>query len=270
MPNILLFLIDATLYFVLAALFWPGGKVCCRPAMWHRLLALLPLLLHIYLLQATVLPAAGGVSLGFATSFSAMAALTVFFYALASWHYPLGGLQGFVLAFGGFALVLHAGLPAARPMAHGADPLFVLHLLVAFAAYGFFTIASLHAGLIWLAEKYLHRPVPPKLVADLPPLLTLEKLLFRMIEAGFLLLTLTLITGFLFAEAIFGYPLPWNHMTVFGLLSWLIYFALLVGRRRYGWRGRHAIHWAVAGFVLLMLSYFGVSFVHEIILGRGA
>jgi hypothetical protein len=105
---------------------------------------------------------------------------------------------------------------------------------VAFAAYGFFMIATLHAILIRLAEKHLHRPVPPKLVADLPPLLTLETLLFRMIEAGFLLLTLTLITGVLFAEAIFGKPLPWNHMTVFGFLSWLIYFALLLGRRLQG------------------------------------
>lgn len=268
MPNLLLFLIDAALYFVLAALFWPGGKVCCRPAAWHRLLTLLPLLLHFHLLQASLVPDTGGISLGFATSLSAMAALTVLFYAMASWFHPIGGLQGFVLAFGGVAVLLHALLPAATPMAHSAEPLFAVHLLMAFTAYGFFTIATLHAVLIWLAEKHLHRPVPPKLVADLPPLLTLEKLLFSMIEAGFLLLTLTLITGVLFAEAIFGQPLPWNHMTVFGLMSWLIYCALLLGRRLSGWRGRKAIHWAVAGFVALLLSYFGVIFVHEIILGR--
>lgn len=268
MPNLLLFLIDAAMYFALAALFWPGGKICCRPALWQRFLVLAPLFLHLHLLQISSMPEVGSISLGFGVSFSAMAVLTVLFYALASWYYPIGGLQGFVLAFGGVAVLMHAFLPAASPMAHSAEPLFALHLLVAFAAYGFFMIATLHAILIWLAEKHLHRPVPPKLVADLPPLLTLETLLFRMIEAGFLLLTLTLITGVLFAEAIFGKALPWNHMTVFGFLSWLIYFALLLGRRMLGWRGRKAIHWAVAGFVALMLSYFGVTFVHEIILGR--
>ena len=81
-------------------------------------------------------------------------------------------------------------------------------------------------------------------------------------------LVLGLITGLLFSESIFGRPLMFNHMTVFGILSWLVYCALLVGRRLKGWRGRKAIHWAVAGFVALMLSYFGVSFVHEIVLGH--
>jgi ABC-type uncharacterized transport system permease subunit len=199
-----------------------------------------------------------------------MAALTVLFYALASWHYPIGGLQGFVLAFGGAAVALHAAMPAAKPMLHSAEPMYGVHLLMAFTAYGLFAIATLHAVLFSMAEKHLHRPVPPKLVAALPPLLTLEKLLFRMIEAGFILLTLTLLTGILFSESIFGRALPWSHMTIFGLMSWVIYFALLVGRRLRGWRGRKAIHWAVAGFVALMLSYFGVTFVHEIILGRGA
>lgn len=268
MPHLPLFLIDALIYIGLAALFWPGGQVCCRPAWWHRLLVLLPLSLHLYLLHGSVLPVSGGLSLGFSTSLSAMAGLAVLFYALASWFYPIGGLQGFVLAFAGVAVALHAVMPTAMPMAHGAEPLFALHLLMAFTAYGLFAIATLHAVLISLADKHLHRPVPPRLVADLPPLLTLERLLFRMIEAGFVLLTLTLITGVFFAESIFGKALPWNHMTVFGLISWLVYGALLVGRGLRGWRGRKAIHWAVAGFIALMLSYFGVTFVHEVILGR--
>ncbi len=268
MPNLPFFLLDALIYLGLAAMFWPGGKVCCKPALWHRALTLVPLALHLYLLQASLLPAVGGISLGFAVSLSAMAALTVLFYAMASWFYPIDGMQGFVLAFAGVAVALHAAMPAATPMAHGAQPMYAMHLLMAFTAYGLFGIATLHAVLISLAEKHLHRPVPPRLVAGLPPLLTLERLLFRMIEAGFILLTLTLLTGVLFSEKIFGKPLVFNHMTVLGIISWLIYCALLVGRRVNGWRGRKAIHWAVAGFVALMLSYFGVTFVHEIILGR--
>jgi ABC-type uncharacterized transport system permease subunit len=268
MPNLSLFLLDALIYLGLAALFWPGGKACCRPAAWHRALVLVPLLLHLYLLQASLLPPGSGINLGFASSLSAMAALTVLFYAMAAWFHPIGGLQGFVLAFAGLAVALHAALPGGKPMAHGAETMYLLHLLMAFTAYGLFGIATLHAVLISLAERHLHRPVPPSLVADLPPLLTLERLLFRMIEAGFTLLTLTLLTGVLFSESIFGKPFVFNHMTVFGVISWLVYCALLLGRRMQGWRGRKAIHWAVAGFVALMLSYFGVIFVHEIILGR--
>lgn len=268
MPNLFLFILDAALYFVMASIFWPGGRYCCRPSAQHRLWALLPLVLHLALLQASLLPAGGGISLGFSTSLSAMAALTVMFYAAAAWLYPIGGLQGFVLAFAGVAVGLQGLMPAANPVAHGVEPLFALHLLMAFAAYGFFAIATLHAILMALAEKHLHRPVPPKLVADLPPLLTLETLLFRMLEVGFVILTLTLVTGGLFAEALFGRPLPMNHMTVFGLISWLIYFGLMMGRRIYGWRGRKAIYGALAGFASLMLAYFGVAFVLEVILRR--
>ncbi len=268
MPNLFLHLLDAAFYFVMAAVFWPGGKLCCRLTATHRLLALLPLVLHLYLLYTRMLPESGGLSLGFATSLSAMAALTVLFYAVAAWRYPIGGLQGFVLAFAGLAVGLAGVMPPALPVAHGIEPMFLLHLLMAFAAYGFFAIATFHAVLIALAEKHLHRPVPPRMVADLPPLLTLETLLFSMLELGFVILTLTLITGGLFAEALFGRPLPMNHMTVFGLISWLIYFSLMMGRRVYGWRGRKAIYGALAGFVSLMLSYFGVAFVLEILLRR--
>ena len=82
------------------------------------------------------------------------------------------------------------------------------------------------------------------------------------------LLTLTLLTGVFFAEEIFGKALPFNHKTVFGVTSWLIFAALLLGRRVYGWRGRTAISWTLAGFMSLMLAYVGVKFVLEVILGR--
>jgi ABC-type uncharacterized transport system permease subunit len=89
-----------------------------------------------------------------------------------------------------------------------------------------------------------------------------------MIQAGFVLLTLTLASGILFSEEIFGKALPWNHKTVFGIASWLIFAALLLGRHLYGWRGRTAIHWTLAGFISLMLAYVGVKFVLEVVLGR--
>jgi ABC-type uncharacterized transport system permease subunit len=82
------------------------------------------------------------------------------------------------------------------------------------------------------------------------------------------LLTLTLATGVLFSEEIFGKALRFNHKTVFAILSWLIFGGLLVGRWRYGWRGRKALRWTLAGFVALLLAYVGSRFVLEVILGR--
>lgn len=267
MPAPWLFALDAAVYFALSSMFWPGRAACCKPTPLTRLLPLLPLVLHLLLIGQDVL-GPDSVRLGFASSLSAVAAVTVLAYSGAAWRYPLGSLQGFVLLFAGLAVGLHGLMNDSVPIAHSNQPLFRLHLAMAFAAYSLFTIAALHAGLIALAEKHLHRAVPPKLVADLPPLLTLEKLLFRMIEIGFALLTLTLLTGILFSEEIFGRAFPFTHKTVFGIASWLIFGALLAGRRKYGWRGRTAIIWTLAGFITLLLAYVGVKFVLEVLLHR--
>ena len=100
------------------------------------------------------------------------------------------------------------------------------------------------------------------------PLLTLERFLFRLIAVGFLLLTLTLASGMLFTEQLFGKPLVFNHKSVFSVLGWLTFGALLLGRWRYGWRGRVALRWIIAGTVFVFLAYLGSKFVLEVLLGR--
>ena len=102
----------------------------------------------------------------------------------------------------------------------------------------------------------------------LPPLLTMERLLFQMLAAGFVLLTLTLASGIMFSEEIFGQAMRFDHKTVFGLLAWLIFAALLLGRLVYGWRGRAALNGTFAGFAALLLAYVGSRFVVEVVLGR--
>ena len=104
--------------------------------------------------------------------------------------------------------------------------------------------------------------------AALPPLLTLERFLFRLVAAGFVLLTLTLASGMLFSEQIFGKPVTFTHKTVFSVLGWLTFGALLWGRWRYGWRGRVALRWIIAGTVFVFLAYLGSKFVLEVLLGR--
>jgi ABC-type uncharacterized transport system permease subunit len=93
-------------------------------------------------------------------------------------------------------------------------------------------------------------------------------LLFRMIGAAFVFLTLTLITGIAFSETLFGRALRLDHKTVFAVLSWLTFGLLLAGRWRYGWRGRTALRWTLTGFVMLLLAYVGSRFVLEVLLGR--
>jgi ABC-type uncharacterized transport system permease subunit len=118
------------------------------------------------------------------------------------------------------------------------------------------------------AERSLHQKTSLIKLPDFPPIMTMETLLFRIIGLGFVLLTFTLISGMLFSEQIFHQALKLNHKNIFTIISWLIFGSLLLGRERYGWRGRTAIRWTLTGFVVLLLAYVGSKFVLEVLLGR--
>ena len=100
--------------------------------------------------------------------------------------------------------------------------------------------------------------------------LTMERLTFRFVTAGFVLLTATLLAGWLFGETLYGHAWKWEHKTVFSLLAWLVFATLLLGRSRFGWRGRSAVRVLYAGTALLLLAYVGSRFVMEVVLGRAA
>ena len=98
----------------------------------------------------------------------------------------------------------------------------------------------------------------------------MERLLFRLIGLGFLLLTLTVISGVFFSEQLFGIPFRWEHKTIFTMLSWLLFGTLLAGRHWRGWRGKTALSFTLIGFAALLLAYVGSRFVLEVVLHRGA
>jgi ABC-type uncharacterized transport system permease subunit len=148
------------------------------------------------------------------------------------------------------------------------DPLFIAHITIAMLAYSLLTFAALHAIFMAAAERALHKKTSLLNLAKFPPLMTMESLLFKTISLGFVLLTFTLVSGMLFSEQIFHQALKFNHKNIFTIISWLIFGSLLVGRARYGWRGRTAIRWTLIGFVVLMLAYLGSKFVLEVLLNR--
>jgi ABC-type uncharacterized transport system permease subunit len=163
-----------------------------------------------------------------------------------------------------------AGLPALLPSAHhlsvASQPWAALHIAVAFVAYALLIVAALQALVLTGLERRLHRGLPEPGSA-MPPLLTLERFLFRLLGAGYVLLTLTLLSGVFFSEQLFGKPASYSNKIVFSVLSWLVFGALLYGRRRYGWRGRIALNWILAGSALLLLAYFGTKLLPESTLG---
>ena len=210
----------------------------------------------------------GGMHFSFGYALSLMLWLAVLIYWLESFRSRMDGLQPMVLPLAAVCSLLPALFPQAHLVAHASAWGFRLHFIAAMLAYSLFTLSALHAVFMGFAERKLHQRSLTKSLASLPPILTMEALLFRMIVIAFALLTLALGSGALFSETIFGKPLVLDHKTLFAFVSWGIFAALLIGRRAYGWRGRIALRWTLAGFMVLLLAYIGSRFVVEIILGR--
>ena len=117
-------------------------------------------------------------------------------------------------------------------------------------------------------DRRLHADHLQQIDENLPPLLVIEKLLFKLMGVAFLLLTITMISGIFFSEALFGKAFETTHKTVFAMMSWFIFGGLLLGHWKLGWRGSIAVRWTLIGFVMLLLSYVGSKFVLEIMLKR--
>ncbi len=285
MSNILLYAVTSILYAALGLYFWrtrwTGGGEAARASegvglvSWERVAILAPFLLHTYLLYTSLI-AAAELRFGFSQALSVTLWLTVLIYWVESLIYDVKGMHALVLPLAAVCALLPAFFYGAEMPGYTRTFAFRIHLLVAMLAYSLFTIAALHATLMTVLERRLHGGkhalTPGESLtgpwASLPPLMTLEKLLFRILTLGFVLLTLTLASGFVFSEELFGQAARFNHKTVFGILSWIIFAALLIGRYAWGWRGRAALRWTLAGFIALVLAYVGSMFVLEVILGR--
>ncbi|MEQ1534674.1 MAG: cytochrome c biogenesis protein CcsA [Burkholderiaceae bacterium] len=208
---------------------------------------------------------------GFAPALSVTAWLGLTVYAVESYMYPK--LKAvWVFAAIGAAAVLLAMLFPGQALHSAASKWLPVHWALGLASYGLFTAAVAHAWLMMRAESQMRlSPSTMSATSSGLPLLTLERLTFRFVTAGFVLLTATLLAGWLFSESLYGAGKvwKWDHKTIFSVLSWLSFAVLIVGRAQFGWRGRTAVRVLYVGSGLLLLAYVGSRFVLEVFLGRG-
>jgi ABC-type uncharacterized transport system permease subunit len=210
-----------------------------------------------------------GARLGFGPVLSVTVWLVVAVYAVESRLVPLPAVRQWLGLAGVGAVLVAALFPGEPRVLH--SPLAPLHFVLGVGSYGLFAVAVLHAVLLDAAERRL-RPAaaggartPPAAGSFGMPLLQLERITFRFVEAGFSVLTATLVLGFVSLD-----QWRWgDHKAVFSLLAWGVFAHLLLGRRLRGWRGRKATRWLYAGAALLLLAYAGSRFVLEVLLGRG-
>ncbi|SNS22476.1 ABC-type uncharacterized transport system, permease component [Noviherbaspirillum humi] len=264
-----------TIFFIMAALLY---AVCAfLPARFKTAISLgtaFGWLLHGAALGADVI-VPGAVRIGFAVVLSATLWVSVAAYWLENRNFSLDGLRVLVLPCAALAVLLPAIFPGSVVPLSAKSSLFPWHIAIAILAYSSLTIAAFHAVLMALQESRLHgRQGAGKdswldaAIDRLPALLTMEKLLFRLIGFGFFLLSLTVLSGIVFSEQLFGIPFQWDHKTVFTLLSWALFGLLLAGRYLRGWRGKTALSFTLSGFATLLLAYVGSRFVLEVVLHR--
>lgn len=217
-----------------------------------------------------------GFVFGFAQDLSLIAWVGLAFYWFQSWFLPISSLRWMALVFALICSLLPCIFPGTllSPKAV-SDPWFKGHFVVATVSVGLLSLAAMHAMLMSIQDRALHRRlaiVPNSRAAhwleDLPPLMTMESLLFNLLYVGFALLSLTVFSGLLFSQTFFGKPLVFDHKTIFALVSWFLFAGLLIARWRVGLRGRTAIRWVLSAYTALLLAYVGSRFVVEVILGR--
>ena len=208
------------------------------------------------------------VRFGFAPALSVTAWLIATSYAVESHVFPQLPARWALSAMGAATLLLAWMFPG-KALPVTASVWLPVHLAVAISCYGLFGVAVVHAWFMTRAEARMRQGFDTH--SGLP-LLTLERLTYRFVAAGFVLLSATLVVGYWFGDLVYGndHAWRWDHKTVFSMLAWLTFATLLLGRARFGWRGRRAVGVLYTGAVFLFLAYVGSRFVIEVILGRSA
>jgi len=203
---------------------------------------------------------------GFAPALSMTAWLVGLVYAIEGHVYPNFQKPWATSALGSASVLLALIFPGAVLHAN-ASPWLPLHFVLGISSYGLFGIAVVHAWLMTRAEARIRSAGDAQTGM---PILTMERLTFRFVTVGFVLLSATLLAGLIFGNSLYGsgHGWQWNHKTIFAMLSWLTFAVLMIGRTRFGWRGRQAVRVLYAGSGLLLLAYVGSRFVMEVMLGR--
>ncbi|MCF8168407.1 MAG: cytochrome c biogenesis protein CcsA [Rhodoferax sp.] len=203
---------------------------------------------------------------GFGPALSVTTWLVAAGYAVESQIFPQMQTRWALCGLGAAAVMLAAMFPGSA-LPTQTSVWLPVHLAFGVASYGLFGTAVVHAWLMTRTEKRIRLAKDPHTGL---PLLTLERLTFRFVAAGFALLSATLLIGLLFGDALYGRPHAWrwDHKTVFSVLAWLTFAGLLVGRSALGWRGKRAIKVLYTGATFLLLAYVGSRFVMEVFLGR--
>jgi ABC-type uncharacterized transport system permease subunit len=237
---------------------WPGSG---------RILLLAVIALVIHMVNVLQIVATGS---GYDFSFFKIATLfswvMVLIVVISSIKLPLQNLFLVLFPLAIVSILCSVFLPSESAPVTDINAGVALHILLGILAFSVITIAAVQAVLVAWLSRELKQHHFNSVLRHLPPLQTLEVLLFDFIKAGFLMLVGVIVSGFLFMEDMFAQHLV--HKTVLTIVSTCVFGVLLWGRIARGWRGKVALRWTLSGFAVLILAYFGSKFVLELLLHR--
>lgn len=257
--NALAFLLYLSSSVILIRRFVQKDQPAVKSSLPVGIMIIMALLFHAVDIFFTM-KAAGGWNLGLFTTFSLTTWLMALIALIVGFRLPNAHPGIVIYPLVALSLILKVELPSPEPPSL-SDPALEWHVLLSLAAYSLFMLAAIQAIILAVQEKQLRQRHIAGVIRKLPPLQTMETGLFQLIATGFALLTLGLITGFMFVEDLFAQHLV--HKTVLSVIAWCVFAALLWGRLRHGWRGKTAVKWTLAGFSFLLLAYMGSKFVLE-------
>jgi ABC-type uncharacterized transport system permease subunit len=225
---------------------------------------LIALILHAYSLYSElVLPEGLNLSFFLAQSFTSWLAATLIL--LSAFRQPTENLGIAVFPWAALSLLLQGSTESGGVLLSFDAPGLQAHIIISAVSYSILALAAIQAILLAIQNKHLRNRHPGGFIRAMPPLETMESMLFRLIGIGYVLLSISLISAVPYTQNLFEQHLV--HKSVLSVTAWVVFATLLWGRWRFGWRGRTAIRWTLSGFVVLMLAYFGSKLVRELILG---
>jgi ABC-type uncharacterized transport system permease subunit len=268
--NFVLFLSIVACYLIAAWMLaslrfsYAGDRVPVGPAIPSLLIGGVGLCLHLYLLAGTVLTD-DGLGLSLPNVVSIMGWQIAAIALIAATRARVRGLSALLLPVAALA-VLIGSAGEAPDITQKLSWEMRAHILVSVIAYTLMSIGAAIAALMALQDRSLRNRHPGRLLKVLPPLETMEQVLFATIHVGVILLTLSVFSGLIFVDNAFAQHLV--HKTVLSIVALVVFSLLLIGRWRFGWRGRRAIRWTLTGYSVLLLAYFGSRIILEFVLGK--
>ncbi|WP_260681629.1 inner membrane protein YpjD [Aliiglaciecola sp. M165] len=235
----------------------PNPKLMAIPAF-------IALTLHLFLLSESIFLAPGQ-NMSMVNVASLIAWLVTFTMTIASFAFSTAILMPVVFGFSALVVFIGAVIPDVHMMQIALQPKLLIHITLALFAYGCLSITVLYGLQLSYINLRLKHKKAPLLHSSLPPLMTVETIFFKLLLAGSVLLTLSLITGFVFLDNMWAKEQA--HKTVLSVIAWLIFVVTAIGHHRWGWRGKPVISATIVGGFILTLAYFGSRFVREVLIG---